>query len=44
MSETSKPLKIVVTGDGGVGKTSLLVTYMAKEFPENYEEIIKFGA
>ncbi len=30
------PIKIVVVGDGAVGKTSLLVTYSQNWFPEDY--------
>eukprot|EP01130_Rhizamoeba_saxonica_P010906 TRINITY_DN44_c0_g1_i2.p1 TRINITY_DN44_c0_g1~~TRINITY_DN44_c0_g1_i2.p1 ORF type:complete len:118 (-),score=19.28 TRINITY_DN44_c0_g1_i2:388-741(-) len=29
-------LKIVAVGDGGIGKTSLLMTFLNNEFPENY--------
>ncbi|KAF6769757.1 hypothetical protein AHF37_11553 [Paragonimus kellicotti] len=31
-----RPLKIVVIGDGMVGKTCLLMTYVRKAFPEQY--------
>jgi small GTP-binding protein len=36
MSEHVKDLKLVVLGDGNVGKTSLLYVYAHNEFPEKY--------
>lgn len=33
-------MKICVTGDGAVGKTSLLYTYLEKRFPENYQPTV----
>lgn len=31
-----RPLKITTVGDGMVGKTCLLITYVQNEFPEEY--------
>lgn len=31
-----KKLKCVIVGDGGVGKTSLLVSYLINGFPNDY--------
>lgn len=31
-----RPFKITIVGDGTVGKTCMLVTYMKKAFPEDY--------
>lgn len=33
-SSASKELKIVIVGDGGCGKTSLLMVYCQGSFPE----------
>ena len=33
-------LKIILVGDAGVGKTSLLIKYVEKNFPENYQTTI----
>ena len=32
----NKEIKIVFVGDGAVGKTAFLETYVAKEFPHDY--------
>lgn len=37
---TSDELKIVIVGDGGCGKTSLLMVYAKGDFPEVSENII----
>lgn len=34
------PIKIIVIGDGAVGKTSLLVTYREGVFPTKYEPTV----
>ena len=31
-----KPIKMVVIGDGGVGKTSLIKCYINDQFPEEH--------
>ena len=33
---SQKPIKCVVVGDGGVGKTSLLIVATKDEFPTEY--------
>lgn len=35
-TKTGKELKIVIVGDGGCGKTSLLMVYAKGDFPERY--------
>lgn len=35
-TEAKRRLKCVLLGDGGVGKTSLLVSYLANGFPNDY--------
>jgi GTPase SAR1 family protein len=35
LSGMKKSIKIVVVGDGVIGKTSLLVAYASKAFPKN---------
>ena len=32
--------KLVVVGDGGCGKTSLLIVFAKDEFPQNYEATV----
>lgn len=34
--EHKKNLKIVVIGDGAVGKTTLLMSYLKNDFPNDY--------
>ena len=34
--KATRKLKCVLLGDGGVGKTSLLVSYLANGFPNDY--------
>ncbi|XP_037892337.1 ras-like GTP-binding protein RhoL isoform X1 [Glossina fuscipes] len=36
MSNSLRPLKITIVGDGMVGKTCLLITYTQNEFPKEY--------
>lgn len=35
-TKTGDELKIVIVGDGGCGKTSLLMVYAKGDFPETY--------
>lgn len=40
--QEEKRIKIVVIGDGAIGKTSLLVRYERNEFPEDYDPTYDF--
>lgn len=40
MSSNLKPLKIIIVGDGMVGKTCLLMTYEQDEFPQEYAPVV----
>ena len=39
-SPRDSELKIVVIGDGAVGKTSLCTVFASKKFPEKYEPTV----
>ena len=39
-ADEKNELKIVVIGDGAVGKTSLCTVFASKKFPEKYEPTV----
>ena len=40
MSYSTKTIKIVLVGDGAVGKTSCIVSYATDKFPDQYSPTV----